>query len=218
MTQPCGSYSGADALTEAHVQGVMGGVGLWELLDVFPKPGARTSLSGRTSAWHYWHYWLPVGWNVEMLLQPRKLSQRTQRQWRSPFADLIFQKCSAPLIYDFMWSTTRWWCGWHMKPSSRYSLVPIIVSAGLVSMSRTTLQEVDPKWSKDAKQPKANIRAINAESWTSKKGGSGWETSFIFLNSKVRKVKLNQQLTAWKFAPNVSTVSTSTLSCHKNLI
>ena len=180
MTQPCGNYSGADALTEAHVQGVMRGVGLWELLDVFPKPGARISLSGCTSAWHYWHYWLPVGCNVEMLLQPRKLSQRTQRQWRSPFADLIFQKrsmldsffceielwlksrapfadlifqkCSAPLIYDFMWSTTRWWCGWHMKPSSRYSLVPIIVSAGLVNMSRTTLQEVDPKMRSNPKQ------------------------------------------------------------------
>ena len=53
MTQPCGNYSGADALTEAHVQGDMRGVGLWELLDVFPKLAARISLSGRTSASHY---------------------------------------------------------------------------------------------------------------------------------------------------------------------
>ena len=29
-------------------------------------------------------------------------------------------------FHDFMWSTTWWRCGWHMKPNSRYSLVHIL--------------------------------------------------------------------------------------------
>ena len=51
-----------------------------------------------------------------------------QKCSRARFADLIVQKWSETFsfFYDFMWSTTWWRCGWHMKSNSRYSLVHIL--------------------------------------------------------------------------------------------
>ena len=53
---------------------------------------------------------------IELSLQSRPFCRPHRPKWSE----------APEVFYDFMWSTTWWRCGWHMKPSSRYSLVHIL--------------------------------------------------------------------------------------------
>ena len=53
---------------------------------------------------------------IELSLQSRPFCRPHRPKWSE----------APEVFYDFMWSTTWWRCGWHMKSSSRYSLVHIL--------------------------------------------------------------------------------------------
>ena len=59
-----------------------------------------------------WHDWLDM----------------TELTWKSGKRNMI-------CFYFFVWSTT-WWCGWHVKSSSRYSLVHVLSTSSSKSASK----------------------------------------------------------------------------------
>ena len=97
----------------------------------------RWSAKWWSSPWT-WHEWLEMKelkWRIEM----KDLKWMTSQEWiemkqlpkvvydfylksSSGFSlvHILSSFLRPSVLKDFMWSTTWWRCGWHMKPSSRY--------------------------------------------------------------------------------------------------
>ena len=100
-----------------------------------------------------WHEWIERSELPKVLRSPqlclRSLSQmELSLQYRAHFVDLIVQMwCDTVSFVRFIWSTTWWRCGWHMKSSSRYSFPHILSTSSSKSGLRPSVFFNHSMWS-----------------------------------------------------------------------
>ena len=86
-------------------------------------------------SWMNWHERIEMNeskWvNSSEWIETNELKRMNSTEWMKwltwhEWIDMKKWEKTLSSFYIFVWSTTWWWCGWHMKSSSRYSLAHIL--------------------------------------------------------------------------------------------
>ena len=94
-----------------------------------------------------WHEWIEtndlkrMNWNewigMKQLVRMNWTEWMKWLAWHEWFEMKKWKKHQ--FLRFFLWSTAWWWCGWHMKPSSRYCLVHILSTSSSKSGPRPSV-------------------------------------------------------------------------------